>query len=99
MAYQLWPLVNTFVCGAIMIICICRLGISHTGIFKLVRLKYTMLLTGSFAYGFQPFLFGTWPTPAGMLFSATVLGGLFCSAHRWRGTPPEEVHTAPAELI
>lgn len=99
MPYQVWPLLNTVVCGAIMVICICRLGMSHEGILKLVRFKYTMLLTGACGYGFQPFLFGTWPTPAGMFFAFTVLIGLFCSAHRWRKAPPREVHTVPGELI
>ena len=61
-----WVLLNTMMCGAIMVVCICRLSVMHTGIRKLVRLKYTLLLSGACAYGFQPFIFGTWPTPAGM---------------------------------
>ena len=68
MSYQVWALLNTLVCGAIVFICICRLSVMHMGIRKLVRLKYTMLLSGAMGYGFQPFLFDTWPTPAGMWF-------------------------------
>lgn len=93
-----WVLLNTMMCGAIMVVCICRLSVMHTGIRKLVRLKYTLLLSGACAYGFQPFIFGTWPTPAGMWFAATVFVGLLCSAHRWRRAAPRETHTQPAEL-
>lgn len=94
-----WVLLNTVMCGAILVVCLCRLSVMHTGIRKLVRLKYTLLLSGSFAYGFQPFIFGTWPTPAGMWFAATVFIGLLCSAHRWRRRPPIETETRPAELV
>ena len=95
MNYQVWALLNTVVCGAIMVVCICRLSVMHTGIRKLVRLKYTLLLSGACAYGFQPFIFGTWPTPAGMWFALTVFVGLMCSAHRWRRHPPEETYSRP----
>lgn len=99
MNHHAWLLLNTIVCGAIMMICICRLSVTHLGIRKLVRLKYTMLLSGACAYGFQPFMFDTWPTPAGMWFAATVFVGLMCSSHRWRKAPPKETHTRPAELV
>lgn len=98
MNYQAWTLFNTVVCGGIMVICLCRLSVMHTGIRKLVRLKYTLLLSGSLGYGFQPFMFDTWPTPAGMWFAMTVFAGLMCNAHRWRKAPPKETHTRPAEL-
>ena len=99
MNYQVWALLNTVVCGEIMVICICRLSVMHTGIRKLVRLKYTMVLSGAMGYGFQPFLFDTWPTPAGMWFTVTILVGLFCSSHRWRRAAPIETETCPAELV
>ena len=98
MNYHIWVLLNTVVCGAIMVVCICRLSVMHAGIRKLVRLKYTMVLSGACAYGFQPFIFGTWPTPAGMWFAGTVFVGLLCSSHRWRRAAPAETETRPAEL-
>ena len=98
MNYQVWALLNTVVCGAIVVVCIRRLSVMHMGIRKLVRLKYTMLLSGAMGYGFQPFLFDTWPAPAGMWFALTVFVGLLCSAHRWRRAAPRETHTQPAEL-
>ncbi|MBR2407073.1 MAG: hypothetical protein IKB04_08585 [Clostridia bacterium] len=81
-----------------MVVCICRLSVMHVGIRKLVRLKYTLLLSGACAYGFQPFIFGTWPTPAGMFFVVTVFVGLLTSSHRWRRAAPIETETRPAEL-
>ena len=98
MSYQVWALLNTVVCGAIMVVCICRLSVMHTGIRKLVRLKYTLLLSGACAYGFQPFIFGTWPTPAGMFFVVTVFVGLLTSSYRWRRAAPADTETRPAEL-
>ena len=95
----LWALLNTVVCGAIMVVCICRLSVMHTGIRKLVRLKYTLLLSGACAYGFQPFIFGTWPTPAGMFFVVTVFVGLLTSSYRWRRHPPEDTYSRPAPLL
>ena len=79
--------VNLVVCGAILVVCICRLSACHAGVAPLVRLKYTSLLSGALAYGFQPLLFATWPTPGGVFFAATVLLWLFCSRRRWRVGP------------
>ena len=91
-------IVNMVVCGAILVVCICRLSACHAGVAPLVRLKYTSLLSGALAYGFQPLLFATWPTPGGVFFATTVLLGLFCSRRRWSVGPPEETVTGPAPL-
>lgn len=98
MTYETWALLNVIVCGAIMGICVRRLSLCHPGISMLVRLKYTMLLTGSFAYGFQPLLFNDWPTRGGLILSMAVLVGLLCSARRWRGHPPQETVVRPSQF-
>lgn len=90
MEYQLLALLNVVVCGAIMVVCVCRLAMCHAGISILVRLKYATLLPGAMAHGFQTFLFGDFPTPGGVTLSVSVLIGLLCSAHRWRWHAPAE---------
>lgn len=97
-SYQLLSLFNAGVCTAIIFTCICRLSLCHLGISKLVRLKYTTLLTGAMAHGFQPILFGEMPSVGGIVFACAVMVGLLCSAHRWRRHPPAETVTRPAEL-
>lgn len=98
MSYEIWALMNVIVCAAIMGICVCRLSLCHPGISMLVRLKHTMLLTGSFAYGFQPLLFNDWPTRGGVILSASVLVGLMCSAYRWHGRPPKDAAMRPSQF-
>ena len=98
MSYQVWALMNVIVCGAIMSICVGRLSMCHPGVSMLVRLKYTMLLSGSFAYGFQPLLFNDWPTRGGLILSVAVLIGLLCSAHRWHGHAPKEIVVRPSQF-
>jgi hypothetical protein len=90
MDQQVLALVNALVCGAIMVICLCRLAMCHPGISALVRLKYSTLLPGAMAHGFQTFLFGDFPTPGGVVMSCAVLVGLLCSANRWRWHAPVE---------
>lgn len=92
MDQQLMALFNAVVCGAIMVVCICRLAMCHPGIAALVRLKYTVLLGGSAASGFQPFLFGEYPSAGSVLLAVGVFVGLLCSAKRWRWHPPEETY-------
>lgn len=93
MTYQLLALLNAVVCASIMTTCVCRLALCHTGIAKLVRLKYTVLLGGSMAHGLQPFLFGEYPSVGGTCLAVSVLIGMLCSAARWRRHPPLETHT------
>ena len=92
MTYQILALLNAGVCTAIMTTCIYRLALCHTGISALVRLKYTVLLSGSMAHGFQPFLFGDMPSYGGLAMSLSAFVGLLCSASRWRRHPPTETH-------
>ncbi len=98
MDQNMLALVNTVVCGAVMEVCIRRLAMCHSGIAVLVRLKYTLLLGGGMAHGFQPFLFGEFPTIGGFVLSIGVFIGLLCSAHRWRKHPPVETETRPSAL-
>ena len=99
MSYQWWAFLNLLTCSAIAYICVGRLSMCHPGVAKLVRVKYTVLVTGSLAYGFQPILFNDWPSPGGVIFALSVLIGLLCSAARWRREPPKETVTRPAELV
>ncbi|AXY83377.1 hypothetical protein [Acidovorax phage ACPWH] len=99
MTYPALVIFNTVVCGAVIVVCIGRLALCHPGIAALVRLKYTVLLTGALAHGFQPLFFGTWPNAAGVILSSATLVGVLCSAHRWRNRPPPETETAPAPLM
>lgn len=98
MNYQWWAFFNMVVCSAIADICVFRLSMCHPGVARLVRLKHTVLVTGSLAYGFQPILFDAWPSPGGIIFAISVLIGLLCSSARWRRGPPAETVTRPAEL-
>ena len=69
MSYQWWAFLNLLTCSAIAYICVGRLAMCHPGVVKLVRVKYTVLVTGSLAYGFQPILFNDWPSPGGVIFA------------------------------
>lgn len=97
-SYEEVALVSLLVCVTIMGTCVCRLATCHKGVSLLVRIKYTALLVGSMAYGFQPLLFDTWPTPSSTFFAGMVLMGLFSSTSRWRSGPPAETVTRPSEL-
>lgn len=91
-------LLNVCACGAVVLVCIGRLALCHSGIACSVRLKYTTLLTGALAQGFQSIFFGTWPNLASVILISAILLGVLCSEHRWRTRPPPETETRPAPL-
>ncbi len=71
-------------------ICITRLAVTHDKVLPSIRLKYTMLLVGSLAYGNQPMLFSEWPTIAGTFFMVCVTVGLVAGFDRWKYGPPKD---------
>lgn len=91
MLNSLLIIINMAICMTIVWTCLCRLNASSSDVHMNVRAYYTLLLTGSLAYGFQAPLFGFIPTPAGVFFAWCVLIGLLMSTARWRNGAPREV--------
>ena len=89
--YRVCAVLTLFFCVAIAWSCICRLGLGSTDVLVRVRIKYSLLLVGSLAFGGQPVLFNEWPGVAGVLFSASVFVSMLAGMHRWKGAAPEEV--------
>lgn len=88
---QLLIALNALINAGVVIVCLGRLNASSTEVRPEVRAYYTLLLTGSMAYGLQSALFGYIPTPAGVFFASCVFVGLLTSKERWREGPPEDV--------
>ncbi len=83
--------INAIVNGGNVIVCLGRLAAGSTEVRAEVRAYYTLLLSGSLAYGLQSALFGYIPTPAGVFFTLCVFVGLLTSKARWREGPPDDV--------
>lgn len=87
-AIQLLALINLACCIGIVWSCICRLNTAMCRAHLAPRARYTLLLAGATACGFQPLLFGYTPGEGTVLFSACVFAGLVLNMARWR-LPPD----------
>lgn len=90
-SYQFLIGVNLLICMSIAWMCLTRLAASSVDVHTHVRAYYTLLFTGSMAYGLQAPLFGFIPTPAGIFFATCVMVGLLMSKARWSNGAPKEV--------
>jgi drug/metabolite transporter (DMT)-like permease len=90
-AYQLLAVANLVICAGIAWACICRLNSEISRRYKLARTRYSLLLAGAMACGFQPVLFGDWPTVGTVLLAGGVLAGLAINVVRWHGMPKRRV--------
>lgn len=84
-AHQLLAMLNLAICMAIAWACICRLNSHVARVHKWARAKYSLLLAGAVASGFQPALWNSWTTVGDTIFSACVLAGLLINVARWHG--------------
>ena len=82
-AHQILAVANLAICTAIFWSCICRLNADICKRYLLARARYALLLTGAFASGLQPVLWGEWPSVADVFFAACVLAGLIINVVRW----------------
>lgn len=85
--YQFIAVANLALCTAIGWSCLCRLNSRVSRDHLLARVRYTLLLAGAFTSGFQPVLFGTWPSVSTVIFTAAVLLFLIFNAMRWGEGP------------
>ena len=99
MSYQFLIGLNLMICMSIAWMCLCRLGVGSAEVHKSVRAYYTLLFTGSLAYGLQAPLFGFIPTPAGIFFASCVMIGLLMSKQRWSNGAPSEVKTVRPSTV
>lgn len=90
---QLLALANLGACLGVAWICICRLNTQDCRVYLSLRARYTLLMAGALACGFQPLLFGYTPGEGTVLFSHAVLIALVLSLPRWRrGLPRPSVY-------
>lgn len=89
--HDAYALINLALCLGIMWSCICRLNSDlcrhHIG----PRARYTLLLAGASANGWQPLLFNEYPGIGTVLLSLSVATSLAISARWWpapENTPP-----------
>lgn len=89
--YQLLSIMNLAVCICIAWACICRLNSAVCRQCLRARARYSLLLTGALASGFQPVLFREQPTLGTLLLSCAVLACLLINLGRWL-SPCEAEH-------
>lgn len=75
---------NLVMCLGIFWACICRLNTERSRLDRTVRAKYSLLLGGAIVMGFQPTLFGTWPSGGSTFFSGVILLYLALGVHKWK---------------
>ena len=73
MNYSSIAFLNLLCCLGVTWVCICWLNTDLAKNVRLVRLRYTLLLTGALTCGFQPLLFNEYPGIGTCFFSATTL--------------------------
>lgn len=83
MDYLSIAFLNLALCFGIAWTCICRLNTEHAKRVKLMRLRYTILLTGALTCGFQPVLFNEWPGICTTVLSLTVLVATAVNFRYW----------------
>ena len=85
-------LISFLLCSVIGFVCVCRLNAELSRKFPVVRTRYTLLMLGATAYGFQPLLFSTYPNVAGILLTACVLTSLVPNIDRWIAANSKSQH-------
>lgn len=85
---------NLLVCLALMWACICRLNSSISKHNLTLRVRYTIVLVGSAACGFQPLLFKQWATLGTLALASAVLASMLLEALHWNDSHDSNVHEA-----
>lgn len=78
-----WGALNFIFCAVIFWSCLCRLNSETCRLNRVIRAKYTLLLTGSAVMGGQPFLIGSIPSQADTIMSFVVFAYLALSVKKW----------------
>ena len=81
---QLLALANLGACLGVAWVCICRLNTQACRVYLSLRARYTLLMAGALACGFQPLLFGYVPGEGAVLFTHCVLAALILNMPHWR---------------
>lgn len=79
----LLTLINFIVCSGIGFACVCRLNSDICRIYKIVRTRYTLIMTGATVSGFQYLFFGTHPDIAELIMSFCVFASIVMNMSRW----------------
>ena len=79
----LLSVINFMICSGIGFACVCRLNSDICRLYKVVRTRYTFIMTGATIFGFQYFFFGTHPDVAGVILSSCVFASIVLNMSRW----------------
>ena len=79
----LLSVINFMVCSGIGFACVCRLNSDICRLYKVVRTRYTFIMSGATIFGFQYFFFGTHPDVAGVLASSCMFASIVLNMGRW----------------
>jgi hypothetical protein len=83
-------MINMVACGAIGIVCICRLNAMQGSIMHRVKSRYAAFIAAAFASAWQP-LIGEWPGLACIGMAVAVLFALLSDSYEWSNGPPQSV--------
>ena len=86
----LFSVINFMVCSGIGFACVCRLNSDICRLYKVVRTRYTFIMTGATVSGFQYLFFGTHPNIAELIMSSCVFASIVMNMSRWP-SPQNEV--------
>jgi hypothetical protein len=94
-------MVNMIVCGAIFWSCVCRLKMTHKGVFPRVRNRYVLIGGGSVFSAFGHYIFPIWGGEAiGMVILILAVAiGFWLDKGDWEHGVPKSATTQPSELL
>jgi len=76
---HLLALLNFGACTSIGWFCVCRLNTDKARIYRMARLRYTLMMAAATSSGLQPLLWGEWPSVADTALALAVCAWLAMS--------------------